>query len=396
MLERIAGVELWDGERLRGPVDVHLRAEGHDAVVAAVEPTAEARFAAIPGLIDTHVHLIGESTGAPVDFLTWPLVTRPEERVLHGLANARAALAGGVTTLRDLAADDVQFSLRRALDAGVVPGPRLLAHGMVGMTAGHADLFTPPAIADRPPVADGPDECRRLVRRWARAGADGIKIATSGGVLSVGDRAEWRNHTPEEVAAIVDEAHALGMRVAAHAHTEEGVRIALEHGVDSIEHGTLISADQADTVVARGVPVAPTLLINDRIAEGRGASAEQAAKAAELLERRDALLVAAARRGVDFVLGTDANGFHVRFGEQMTEVRRMAALFGWDAERALVAATSAAARAIGRDDVGRIRPGAKADLVVLRRRPWEDLDALRIEEIVAVISRGVLVAGALP
>ncbi|MCU1473886.1 amidohydrolase family protein [Amnibacterium sp.] len=195
MLERIAGVELWDGERVRGPVELRLRAVGADAVVDAVEPAPTARCAAIPGLIDTHVHLIGQSTGAAVDFLTWPLVTRPEERVLHGLANARAALAGGVTTLRDLAADDMQFSLRRALDAGVVPGPRLLAYGMVGMTAGHADLVTPAAIANRPPVADGPDECRRLVRHWARAGADGIKIATSGGVLSVGDRAAWRNHT---------------------------------------------------------------------------------------------------------------------------------------------------------------------------------------------------------
>ncbi|WP_367276728.1 amidohydrolase family protein [Amnibacterium sp.] len=185
------------------------------------------------------------------------------------------------------------------------------------------------------------------------------------------------------------------MRVAAHAHTEEGIRIALQQGVDSIEHGTLITGEQAEAVVRRGIPIAPTLLINDRIAEGRGASADQAAKAGELLDQRDPRLVDAARRGVDFVLGTDANGFHVRFGEQMTEVRRMADLFGWDAERALVAATSAAARALGREDLGRLRPGAKADLVLLRRRPWEDLDALRVEEIVAVVSRGVVVAGAL-
>jgi imidazolonepropionase-like amidohydrolase len=396
MLEEIPAVDLWDGERHRGPVTVRFRAEGGDAVIDAIEPAAEARFAAVPGLIDTHVHLVGESTGASVDFLTWPLTTRPEERVLHGLANARRALAAGVTTLRDLAADDVQFSLRRALDAGVVPGPRLVAHGMVGMTAGHADLFTPPAVADRPPVADGPDECRRLVRRWARAGADGIKIATSGGVLSVGDRSSWRNHTRAEIAAIVDEAHALGMRVAAHAHTEEGIRIALEECVDSIEHGTLLSAEQAEAVERRGLPVAPTLLINDRIAAGRGASAEQAAKAQELVLRRDERLAAAAARGVDFVLGTDANGFHVAFGEQMTEVRRMAALFGWAPERALVAATSAAARAIGRPDLGVVRPGAKADLVILRRRPWEDLAALVPEDVVAVVSRGELADGRLP
>lgn len=397
MLELLDGIDLWDGDRHRGPSTIRFAPNGADAVIAAVEPsTAASGLAAIPGLIDTHVHLIGESTGAPVDFLTWPLTTRAEERVLHGLANARRALRSGVTTLRDLAADDVQFSLRRALDAGVVEGPRLVAHGMVGMTGGHADLFTPAAIGDRPPVADGPDECRRLVRHWARAGADGIKIATSGGVLSVGDRPAWRNHTRAEVAAIVDEAHALGLRVAAHAHSEAGIDVAIEEGVDSIEHGTLITAEQAVRVAAAGITVAPTLLINDRIAAGRGASAEQAAKASELVARRDDRLRAAAGAGVDLVLGTDANGFHVGFGEEWEEVARMAEVLGWSAERSLAAATSRAADAIGRPDLGRLVPGAKADLVVVEGRPWEDLGVLRPDRIVAVVSRGRLVAGALP
>ena len=380
-----------------GPSRIGIARSGSDAVIADVVPSSAATgLSAVPGLIDTHVHLIGEATGARVDFLTWPLTTRPEERVLHGLANARRALAAGVTTLRDLAADDVQFSLRRALDAGVVAGPRLVAHGMVGMTGGHADLFTPPAVAQRPPVADGPDECRRLVRHWARAGADGIKIATSGGVLSVGDRPAWRNHTRAEIAAIVDEAHALGLRVAAHAHTPEGIDVALDEGVDSVEHGTLITAEQAARAAAAGVTVAPTLLINERIAEGRGASAEQAGKARDLVAERDARLRAAADAGVDLVLGTDANGFHVAFGEESAEVERMAAVLGWSAERALEAATRRAADAIGRPDLGRLEPGAKADLLVVRGRPWEDLAALRPEHLVAVISRGEVVAGALP
>jgi imidazolonepropionase-like amidohydrolase len=397
IVETLDGVDLWDGTRHVGPSRIRIERSGTDAVIAEVAPSAaETGLSAVPGLIDTHVHLIGESTGARVDFLTWPLTTRPEERVLHGLANARRALAAGVTTLRDLAADDVQFSLRRALDAGVVAGPRLVAHGMVGMTGGHSDLFTPPAITERPPVADGPDECRRLVRHWARAGADGIKIATSGGVLSVGDRPAWRNHTRAEIAAIVDEAHALGMRVAAHAHSEAGIEVALDEGVDSVEHGTLITAAQARRAAETGTSVAPTLLINDRIAEGRGASAEQADKARDLVVRRDARLLAAAEAGVELVLGTDANGFHVAFGEEALEVRRMAEVLGWSAERALLAATSRAADAIGRPDLGRVAPGAKADLVIVRGRPWEDLAALRPEHVVAVISRGALAAGALP
>jgi imidazolonepropionase-like amidohydrolase len=396
VLEVLDGVELWDGERRRGSSTIRIGTSGGaDAVVTAVEPsTARSGLSAIPGLVDTHVHLIGESTGARVDFLSWPLTTRSEERVLHGLANARKALAAGVTTLRDLAADDVQFSLRRALDAGVVAGPRLLAHGVVGMTGGHADLFTPPAVVDRPPVADGPDECRRLVRRWARSGADGIKIATSGGVLSVGDKAAWRGYTRAEIAAIVDEAHALGLRVAAHAHTEAGIDAALDEGVDSIEHGTLITAEQAARAAAAGVTVAPTLLINERIAAGRGASEEQAGKAQQLVVERDARLRAAEAAGVELVLGTDANGFHVGFGEEPEEIARMAAVLGWTPERALAASTARAAAAIGRPDLGRIAVGAKADLVIVDGRPWEDLSAL--QRVVAVVCRGEVVVGRTP
>jgi imidazolonepropionase-like amidohydrolase len=400
-MQEIVGVDLWDGVDHVGVSTIRWEARDGDGVIESVTRSAEgmrARYSVIPGLIDTHVHLIGYAGSGRPDFLSWPLVTRPEEQVLHGLANARKALAAGVTTLRDLSADEVQFSLRRALDGGIVEGPRLQAHGMVGMTAGHADMFIPAAFPLRKPVADGPDECRKLVREWARAGADGIKIATSGGVLSVGDKSAWRNYTRPEIAAIVDEAHALGMRVAAHAHTELGIQVAIEEGVDSIEHGTLLTAEQAAAIAAAGITVAPTLLINEVIAAGgAGASAEQAAKAAELVLRRDALLRDAAERGVDFVLGTDANAHHVAFGDQPAEVQRMAEVFGWSAARALEAATSRAAGAIGRShDLGRVAPGYLADLIVLERSPWDDIRSLRAENIVAVLSRGRVVAGALP
>lgn len=400
MRTELVGIELWDGLTSRGPSTIRWEFDGADARFTAVDTVvggSRPTLTVIPGLIDTHVHLVGDAGPGSPDFLTWPLVTRPEEQVLHALANARAALAAGVTTLRDLAANDVQFSLRRAIDAGIVEGPRLQAFGMVGMTAGHADMFTPAAVALRPPTADGPDECRKLVRQYARAGADGIKIATSGGVLSVGDKNAWRNHTRDEIAAIVDEAHAFGMRVAAHAHTEDGIRIALEERVDSLEHATLISAELACAAVVAGVTVAPTILINDVIAVGRaGVSSEQAAKARELVERRDALLLEAAGLGVDFVLGTDANGHHVAFGDQLAEVRRMAELFGWTAARALESATSRAAAAIGRaSDLGRVSPGYLADFVVLDSRPAEDVAGLAAQHLVAVVSRGRVVAGSL-
>jgi imidazolonepropionase-like amidohydrolase len=393
----IDGITVWDGRTEIGPVD--LTWEGDR--VTALAPAAEARWpelCVLPGLVDTHVHLIGYAGPGRADFATWPLTTTPEEQVLHGVAHAQRAMRLGVTTLRDMAGDAAQIAVRRAFDAGVLEGPRLRVHCMVGMTAGHSDLFVPPAVTQRKPVADGPDECRRLVRTWARAGADGIKVTTSGGVLSMGDRNAWRNYTDHEVHAIVDEAHALGLPVAAHAHSAAGIQVALDQGVDSIEHGTLMTAAQAAQAAAAGVTVAPTLLINSAIAQGTvPVPAEARHKAQQLVVERDALLRAAARAGVRFVLGTDANGYHVAFGDQMAEVARMADVLDLTPEQALRAATSDAAQAVGLGDaVGSLSVGRGADLVVMRGRPWLDLGDLRTDAIVAVVCRGRVVAGALP
>ncbi|TDD26392.1 metal-dependent hydrolase family protein [Nonomuraea diastatica] len=392
---RLDGIPLWDGTELRGPVDLSWEPDR----ITDVSPAAPRHddLCVIPGLVDTHVHLIGHAgPGDPPDFATWPLVTTRDEQVLHGVAHAQRAMRHGVTTLRDLAGDEAQVALRRAFDAGVLQGPRVQVHGVVGMTAGHNDLFVPPASPLRKPTADGPDECRKLVRTWARAGMDGIKLTTSGGVLSIGDRNAWRNYTRDEIRAVVDEAHALGMPVASHAHSEEGIRVAVEEGVDSIEHGTLMSTDLAEVLAARRTPVAPTLLINEAIAEGRvPVTPEARAKAAELVATRDVLLAQAAALGVRFVLGTDANGHHVQFGDQLAEVRHMARILGMDAASALRAATSDAADSIGLP-VGRIAPGLGADLIVLRGRPWERIDDLATGNIVAVVSRGAVVAGGLP
>ncbi|WP_187977525.1 amidohydrolase family protein [Mycetocola sp. JXN-3] len=399
----LEGIDVWDGISHLGSTDLHWEFTSADAVISRVTPTdtpARGGLTLIPGLIDTHVHLIGNASSTPSDFLTWPLVTRPEEQVLHGLAHAQQALAVGVTTLRDLSADDVQFSLGRGINKGLIAGPRIFAHGMVSMTGGHGDMFVPPGVDPslRRPTADGPDACRSLVRTWARAGATGIKIATSGGLLSDGDKPSWRNHTRAEIDAIIDEAHALGMLVAAHAHTREGIRIAIEAGADSIEHATDMTEDLAHAIAAAGTPIAPTLLINDAIATRRvPVSEDQAEAAATLVHSRDAQFAVAAEAEVNFVLGTDANGFHVGFGDQLAEVRKMAEVFGWSAERALQSATSRAAAAIGRADaLGRIIPGAAADFVIVRGRPWEDISDLDTARIVTVVSRGRVVSGELP
>jgi imidazolonepropionase-like amidohydrolase len=392
------GLELWDGHRAVGPSRLEWDGDRITSVVPATVPSRPG-LSVIPGLVDTHVHLVGHAGRGNEDFLTWPLTTTRDEQVLHGVAHAQRAMRRGVTTVRDLAGDEAQIAIRRVFEAGVLPGPRVVVHAVVGMTAGHNDLFVPPAVAaPRKPTADGPDACRALVRTWARAGADGIKLTTSGGVLSVGDRSSWRNYTRAEIDAVVDEAHALSMPVAAHAHSVEGIQVALEAGVDSIEHATLITPDQADAVAAAGTTVAPTLLINEAIAEGRvPVTGEAMEKAAELVARRDDGFRYAARAGVRFVLGTDANGHHVDFGDQMAELVRMHQVFGYDAERCLRVSTSEAAGVVGLGDrVGTVGAGYGADFLVVRGRPWLDVADLRVEGIVAVVSRGNLVAGSLP
>ncbi|MDA4894590.1 amidohydrolase family protein [Streptomyces sp. MS2A] len=394
--ESIRGVPLWDGVAFRGASRIEWSGDRIETV--ADDEPAHDDLCVIPGLIDTHVHLGAYSGTGHADWSSWPLITPWEEQVFHIAHNAQKAARGGVTTLRDLSGDERQLAVKRAFDEGIQPGPRILVNGAVGMTAGHGDLFIPPHYPHRGRVADSPDECRKLVREYARLGADGIKIFTSGGVLSMGDKVGWRNQTLDEIRTTIDEAHALGMPVAAHSHSAEGNEIALAVGADSIEHGTGLERDQWDRLIERNVSIAPTLLINDAIADGRVNVGEEAqAKAKDVVAYRDSLFGDAGRAGIRFVLGTDANGVFVQFGDQMEEVRLMARMFGWTAERALVSATSDAADVVRMGDrIGSLAPGRAADLVVLRGRPWEDIEDLRVENIVAVVSRGRLVHGALP
>ncbi len=394
----LEGIQIWDGHTALGAST--LRWSG-DTIVSVEPADAAAEFSEysiIPGLVDTHVHLGAYAGARTVDWSSWPLITPTEERVFHIAANAQRAARAGVTTLRDLAGDQRQLAVARVFAEGIQQGPRIVVNGQVGMTAGHGDLFTPPHYPHRDPVADSPDECRKRVREWARAGADGVKIYTSGGVLSMGDKVGWRNQTDAEISTTVDEAHALGMLVAAHTHTEIGVDIALDHGVDSLEHGTGIVPSHFARLLERNIPVAPTLMINDVIAEGRvDISAEAQEKAQAVVEERNRNFTAAGQAGVRFVLGTDANGVFVQFGDQLEEVRLMKEMFGWSAERALIAATSDAADAIRMGSlVGTLAASFGADFVVIKGRPWEQLDALRPENIVAVVSRGVVISGVLP
>lgn len=396
----LSGLNIWDGKQCIGLGSIAWNGEQLTQVESSADPATPVdntdSLSIIPGLVDTHLHLAYPSV--PVsDTFAWGLYTPAEEMALHFLANAQQCARYGVTTMRDMASHSVEIALSRALANGVVRGPRVLANGEVGMTAGHGDLFTPPLAKQRNPVADSPDECRKLVRTWAREGTTGIKIYLSGGVLSLGDKVSWRNQTIEEIRTTIDEAHALGMQVAAHCHTPQSVQIALDEGVDSIEHATEMTEAQMHSLAERQIPVAPTLLINDVIAFRSTTVSEAArAKAQAIVAGRNSVFRQAAEIGVRFVLGTDACKFLVAYGDQMEEVRFMSEIFGWSPQRALIAATSDAAASMRIGELtGSLQVGKSADFVVLRGKPWIHSEDLDVKNIVAVVSKGRVVSGSL-
>ena len=289
------------------------------------------------------------------------MLTFIEEQTLHAAANARIALQHGVTTVRDMAGSRPEIAVKHAVDDFVIDGARVVCSGFVGMTAGHGDMFCPANIDHRlwEPV-DGPVACRKLVRRYARDGSDLIKICTSGGVLSVGDRSEWRNFTMEETLAIVDEAHALGMRVAAHAHTRSGIRQAIEAGVDTLEHGSDLDDDLIELMLERGVRLCPTLAISEYIlscGEQRGVPPASMEKARVMQARRAESVRSAYLAGVPIFMGTDScNTF--AFGRHAWELELMCRVLGMSSDEAIVAATSAAAEALDLGDrTGRVEAG---------------------------------------
>jgi imidazolonepropionase-like amidohydrolase len=349
----------------------------------------------MPGLIDGHVHLRAYAGHGKADVHLWNVTTFIEEQTLHAAGNALRALNAGVTTVRDMAGGRPEVALKHAIDDGVLPGARVIASGFVGMTAGHGDMFCPAAVDHRLwPPADGVDACRTLVRQYARDGLDLIKICTSGGVLSVGDRNEWRNYTLEETQAIVDEAHALGMRVAAHAHTRAGIRQALEAGVDTLEHGSSLDAELIELMLARGTWLCPTLAIVEYImlnGRARGVPEESLAKAGAMRANRLESVRAAYEAGVPIFMGTDScNTFP--FGDHAWELDLLQRQLGMSPMEALVAATRSAAEALDIANLtGTVEPGKRADLLIIEGDPLADLTLLRDPNaILAVFQDGEL------
>jgi imidazolonepropionase-like amidohydrolase len=330
----------------------------------------------LPGLIDAHCHVLSDTERSP-GFGPPPLLhgeaPRPEALGHYILAAAAARIVrSGFTTVRDVGSfDDEALALKAAVDLGIVPGPRILSCGrIVSATAPGGVIF-----GTMYREADGPWEMRTAVREQIRRGADFIKFMATGARSVVAEDPEPPQMTLEEMQAIVDEAHRMGRRVAAHAEGLAGTRLAIQAGADTIEHGLALHRDPAllDAMAASGTVLVPTLSTFHDLAE-RFAS-EFAAPLVEQAKRQldEALrtVLAARSAGVTIALGYDSGPP----GASANELVRLVEA-GLSPMEALRAATTGGAAALGRPELGRIVAGGPADLVTVDGRPDEDVAIL--------------------
>ena len=346
----------------------------------------------MPGLIDAHIHLTDDpkmlEKAAPPKAMQGE-EPRPRELVYFILANsARAFLRAGITSIRDVGCyDDNAITLREAIRLGLTDGPRILSCGrIISATAPGARIFT--TMYEE---ADGPDEMRRCVRRQQRRGADYIKVMAGGARSVVREDPEPSQLTREEMDALVDEAHRLGLRVAAHAEGLGAVSRAVEGGVDTVEHGLSLhrAPELLDLMARRGNVLVPTLTTFHDVGERFDTIFAMRLVEQAKRQREEAYktLLAARQAGVTLAMGFDSGPP----GADAIELVRMVD-GGLTAHEGITAATLGSARALGLDDVGTIEPGKAADLLVLDSDPLLDVKVLtRPEEISMVVSSGRIV-----
>jgi imidazolonepropionase-like amidohydrolase len=349
----------------------------------------------MPGLIDSHVHL----TGNPAEPFWQAVVETDERAAITGVRNALRTVQAGFTTVRDLGAPgNAGYALRDAIEAGDVPGPRILSAGrMVSIIGGHGDLtgFRPEVIRamDAGNTCTGAEQCAEVVRTLSRAGADVIKFAATGGVLSQQNRGLGQHFTDAEMKAIVDTAHQLGLKVASHAHGAEGVAAAARAGVDSIEHGTYVDEAGIRAMKANGtflVPtLSPTIAYRENLPKGLY-TAVVAAKIKVRLEATGKNIAAARAAGLPIAYGTDSGvSEHGRNAEEMPLMVRYG---GMSAQEVVVSATRTAAELLGlENEIGRLAPGFAADIIGVRGNPIDDLGALQRDRIEYVVAAGRVV-----
>jgi len=348
----------------------------------------------LPGLIDMHVHMMGElGPTSRIDEVTMD----PEEDVLSGVQFADRTLQAGFTTVRDLGSPaNTAFALRDAIEAGKVAGPTMVAAGhMISITAGHGDIngfneHVTEALRGEN-VCDGADGCRRAVREQIRRGADVIKLATTGGVLSNIAAGTGQQMFDDEIRAIIETAHLMGKKVAAHAHAAAGVNAAIRNGVDSIEHGSYLDDESIKLFKQTGAYLVPTLLAGHTVTGMAKANTTltpaQAQKAMDVEQAMKGAFARAVRAGVKVAYGTDSGVSH--HGDNAREFKLMVEA-GMSPADAVKAATVNAADLLGRSNrIGTIQPGKDADIIAVTGSPLEDVTVLE-KGVDFVMRRGVV------
>jgi imidazolonepropionase-like amidohydrolase len=368
-----------------------IRIKG-DRIVSIADGWAEAAgaevldlkaFTLMPGLIDMHTHITGEGTA---DSLVKSVTLTATDQAIESTVYARKTLDAGFTTIRNLGADGgADISLRRAINLGMVPGPRIwTARNTLSITGGHGDTGgLRPELGHESTwmngIVDGPDEAMKAVRYQHKYGADLIKITATGGVLSIGDSGDAQQFTDAEMRAIVEAAHVLGMKVAAHAHGKRGIEAAIRAGVDSIEHGTYGDEATFELFKKHGAYLVPTILAGKTVAElaakpGHFHPSVQA-KAATIGPLIQEMFQRAHAAGVKIAFGTDS-GVSTH-GENAREFGYMVEA-GMKPMDAILAATRNAADLLGGSDrVGSIQAGRFADIVGVAGDPLADITEMQ-------------------
>lgn len=389
-------------ERIRPDAILVVRAGrivgvGQDAVIPETARTIDLGDATLlPGFIDVHSHLTLEPDENYYRKTLNELLRNPTEMAFYAGANARRTLEAGFTTVRHLGAREfIDVGLRNAVAANLTAGPRILAAGnAITATGGSCDRPPFPAqrvapLTPREGVCTGADQCRAAVRNQIKWGADVIKVCASGGVLSY-DPVDVPQFTRAELEAAIGEAHQWGRKVAAHSHGDTASRLAVEAGIDSIEHGSFLTEDTLKMMKAKGVFLVPTFMALDWVKTNADSYPPNIANKAHMAAAAHAnMFKAALRIGVPIALGTDATVRPDGHGRNAMEFGLMVKA-GMSPAAALLAGTRDAARLLGLDgEVGTLSVGKSADIVAVPGNPIAAIEVT--ERPLFVMQRGHIV-----